>query len=117
MTVFGMVLSAAVLGLSGCSPVQHLTSSEVTDVNTFCTEGGTQANIDSGKALIDRFTKMAKVILFPREKDVFDKRMSILGHNCGKWPRSFPGIPTELSGESLLNLYIYVGIYFLNIPA
>ncbi len=90
MSVFGTVLSAVVLVvLSGCNPGSYVKKGEIAKVNAYCAEGQSQTHINTGKALIDRVTKIAKKPLERHYKligewedyklhKLFEKRMNFL---------------------------------------
>ncbi len=118
MNVFWTVFAAAVLSLCGCKSSLQLSDSEVANVNEYCSEAQSETNIATGKALIERLTRIAKE---PLERDYkmmgisddhlndcyefFKNYMGILRDNCGRWPKTFPGIPIVLNYASLQTLY------------
>ncbi len=112
MNVFGIALSVAVLMLPGCNSGQQLIASDISTINSYCAEGQAKTNIDMGKALIDRLTEITKEPLEREYKlmgvpadyivnlyERFQKRIKTLKDNCGKWPKSFPGIQSELNAR------------------
>ncbi len=61
MKVFGIVVTAAsLLVFSGCNPGRYLKKAEVAKVNAYCAEGRSQTHMITGKALLDRVSKIAK---------------------------------------------------------